>query len=47
MYARFREGMLERGVRLIGRGIWFSSTAHSQEDIQKTLDAADEVFTTL
>lgn len=47
MYAKFREGMLERGVRLIGRGIWFASTAHSEEDIQKTLDAADEVFATL
>lgn len=45
-YARFCEGMLERGVRLIGRGVWFVSTEHSEADIQRTLEAADEVFST-
>jgi glutamate-1-semialdehyde 2,1-aminomutase len=46
-YARFCQGMLERGVRLIGRGIWFVSTAHTEEDIERTLTVADEVFATL
>ena len=43
-YARFREGMLESGIRLIGRGIWFTSTEHTGEDIARTLKAADEVL---
>jgi glutamate-1-semialdehyde 2,1-aminomutase len=47
MYARFVRGMMDRGVRLPGRGIWFVSTAHTDEDIRRTLDAADEVFATL
>ncbi len=47
LYRQFREGMLERGVRLINRGVWFVSTAHTQEDVQKTLDAADEVFASM
>ena len=46
-YDRFHAGMLERGVRLIGRGQWYVSTAHTQEDIEKTLDAADEVLASL
>ena len=47
LYKKFREGMLERGVRLISRGVWFVSIAHTDEDIRKTLDAADEVFAEL
>ena len=46
-YARFCEGMLERGIRLIGRGIWFTSTEHTEEDIARTLKAADETLADL
>ncbi len=46
-YARFCAGMLERGIRLIGRGIWFTSTEHTEEDIARTLKAADEVLAEL
>jgi len=46
-YARFCEGMLERGIRLIGRGIWFTSTEHTEEDIIRTLKAADETLADL
>ena len=46
-YARFCEGMLERGVRLIGRGIWFVSTEHDMNDVARTLEAADEVLARL
>ena len=46
-YARFCEGMLERGVRLIGRGIWFVSTEHGMMDVAQTLAAADEVLAEL
>lgn len=43
-YARFCNGMLERGVRLIARGIWFVSTEHDADDVARTLEAADEVL---
>ena len=46
-YERFRIGMLERGVRLIARGLWYVSTAHTEDDIAKTLAAADEVLASL
>ena len=46
-YIEFRQGMLERGVRLIPNGQWYVSTAHTDEDIQKTLSAADEVLASL
>ena len=46
-YRRFCDGMLERGVRLIARGIWFVSTEHDAADVARTLEAADEVLATL
>ena len=46
-YAAFTEGMLERGVRLMGRGIWFVSTAHTDEDVEQTIAAADETLASL
>ena len=47
MYAAFAAGMLERGVRLTSRGVWFVSTEHSDEDIARTIDAADDVIGSL
>ncbi len=46
-YTTFYQGMLERGIRIMGQGSWFISTAHSQEDVDKTLAAADEVLATM
>ena len=46
-YERFRIGMLERGVRLIIRGLWYVSTAHTEDDIERTLAAADDVLASL
>lgn len=43
-YSRFCVAMLERGVRLIERGIWYISAAHSEADVEKTLQAADEAL---
>lgn len=43
-YARFCELMLERGVRLIGRGIWYVSAAHTEEDVDTTVKAVEESF---
>ena len=47
MYARFQQGMLERGVRLAVGGTWFVSTAHGEEEVEQTLNAADEVLDSL
>ena len=43
-YARFRQGMLERGVRVTDRGTWFVSAAHTEADVEQTLVAADEAM---
>jgi glutamate-1-semialdehyde 2,1-aminomutase len=40
MYAQFVRAMAQRGVRLIGRGIWYLSTAHTDRDVDQTIDAA-------
>ena len=46
-YAKFNQGMLDQGVRLTARGVWFVSTAHTEQDIEDTLAAADEVLGSL
>ena len=46
-YAEFTLAMLERGVRLIGRGIWYVSAAHTEEQIERTLQIADDVLSTV
>jgi hypothetical protein len=33
--------MLERGVRLIGRGIWYISAAHTPLHVEQTLAAVE------
>ncbi len=43
-YSVFTEAMLARGVRLIGRGIWYVSAAHTDEHVQRTLEAVDQVL---
>lgn len=40
-YSRFCVAMLERGVRLIERGIWYISAAHTEAHVEETLRAAD------
>ena len=44
---RFIELMLEEGVRLTARGLWFLSTAHSAEDVETSLAAADRALARL
>lgn len=46
-YARFCEKMLARGIRLIGRGLWYVSTAHTSHDIDQGLTAAQQVLAEL
>lgn len=44
LYTQFVSAMVDRGVRIIPRGNWFLSSAHTQADIDATLAAVDEVF---
>ncbi len=43
-YARFVEGMQERGIRLIGRGLWYVSAAHTEAEIDHTIATAADVL---
>ncbi|MEZ4860888.1 MAG: aspartate aminotransferase family protein [Caldilineaceae bacterium] len=43
-YSRFCVAMLERGVRLIERGVWYISAAHTEEQVAETLRAVDEAL---
>jgi glutamate-1-semialdehyde 2,1-aminomutase len=45
-YAAFVAAMQERGIRLIGRGLWYISAAHTVEDIEHCIAAADWVLST-
>jgi len=41
---KFISGMHDNGIRVIGRGLWYISGAHTEEDINKALDIASDVF---
>jgi glutamate-1-semialdehyde 2,1-aminomutase len=43
-YHRFAAALLERGVRVIERGLWYVSTAHTDADIDETLAVVREAF---
>ncbi len=47
MLARFVDGMMDEGVRVIGRGLWYISFAHTDTDIDQAIAAADRVFARL
>ncbi len=36
--------MLEKGVRLLSRGLWYLSTAHSEDDVRTALDTVEAVW---
>jgi glutamate-1-semialdehyde 2,1-aminomutase len=36
--------MQERGIRIIGRGLWYISNAHTEADIQRATTTAREVL---
>jgi ABC-type nitrate/sulfonate/bicarbonate transport system substrate-binding protein len=46
-YGQFVKNMLDRGVRLIGRGIWYLSAAHTPADIDLALGAANDALKSL
>lgn len=39
-YGRFAEAILDEGVLILNRGLWYVSTVHSDEDIERTITAA-------
>lgn len=43
-YREFAKGMLDRGVRIIGRGIWYISAAHTEQDVEQAITVAAEVL---
>ena len=43
-YHRFALELLRRGVRVIERGLWYVSTAHTERDIDTALEAAGAAF---
>ena len=43
-YGALVQGLRERGIRLIGRGIWYISAAHSERDAEKTLKAFENAL---
>ncbi len=44
---KFIAGMHDRGIRIIGRGLWYISTAHTEDDMDQAIQTAEEVLTTL
>ncbi len=44
LYGAFCKGMLSRGIRLIERGLWYVSLAHTEADIDHALATADSVL---
>ena len=41
---RFVEALIENGIRITSRGTWFLSAAHTDEDIEATIAAADRAL---
>ncbi len=46
-YGRFVAGMHRRGIRLIGRGLWYMSAAHTQHEVEFALAAASDTLAEL
>lgn len=44
--AKFIAAMHDAGIRIIGRGLWYISTVHTEEDIDRAIETADNVFST-
>jgi glutamate-1-semialdehyde 2,1-aminomutase len=44
---QFMAGMHDKGIRIIGRGLWYISAAHTAEDIDQAIETASEVLAAL
>ena len=47
MLGKFIAGMHRKGIRIIGRGLWYISAAHTQEDIRLAINTAGQVLSEL
>jgi glutamate-1-semialdehyde 2,1-aminomutase len=45
--ARFIGGLQERGIRVIGRGLWYISNAHTEADIERAIQTVGEVLSAM
>ncbi|WP_165553644.1 aspartate aminotransferase family protein [Kribbella capetownensis] len=45
--ARFHAGLYAAGINIVPRGLWFLSTEHTDEQIDETIQAADDVLRSL
>ena len=43
---RFIAGMQDNGIRVIGRGLWYISAAHTEDDVQSAISVAGKVLST-
>jgi glutamate-1-semialdehyde 2,1-aminomutase len=41
---KFVAGMHDEGIRIIGRGLWYISTVHEEEDIDFALTISNKVL---
>jgi glutamate-1-semialdehyde 2,1-aminomutase len=41
---RFHGALLDEGVNMVGRGLWFLSAAHDNADVERTLEAVDSAL---
>ena len=42
--SQFVGAMLNRGIRLLSRGLWYLSAAHTESDIQRTLETVEDIW---
>ena len=42
--SRFVRAMLDRNIRLLSRGLWYLSAAHTEADIQLTLETVEDIW---
>ncbi len=47
MASRVHAALLDRGVSMVPRGLWFLSVAHTDEDVDQTIEAVTEAFASL
>lgn len=45
--SRFISGMHDQGIRIIGRGLWYISAVHTEQEIDYTIDKATQVLRTI
>ena len=41
---KFTAAMHDRKIRIIGRGLWYISAAHTEEDIDHAIEISNEVM---